>query len=101
MRALRICVKAFAVAVITALSVATPRAGTAQDIALRPQIVVTDAASGRKLEEKIVVADIRAVRFTIPGDRLDRKCRLAAELFDMSGRTIDTKAAAIFGAPEP
>ena len=46
MRALRICVKAFAVAVVAALSVATPRAGNAQDVALRPQIVVTDAASG-------------------------------------------------------
>jgi hypothetical protein len=46
MRSVRISVKAALIVVVAAFSVVTPRAGNAQDVALRPTIVVTDAASG-------------------------------------------------------
>ncbi len=46
MRSARVPAKAVLIGVVAALSVTTPRAGDAQDAALRPQIVVADAASG-------------------------------------------------------
>ena len=46
MRSIRVPMRAVVFAVVAVLSVATPRAGDAQDTVLRPQIVAADAASG-------------------------------------------------------
>jgi hypothetical protein len=46
MRSTKTIVRSFVFGLVAVLSVATPRAGNAEDAALRPQIVVADAASG-------------------------------------------------------
>jgi hypothetical protein len=46
MRSVRISIKTVVIGVVAAFLVASPRTGNAQDAPLRPQIVVTDAASG-------------------------------------------------------